>query len=134
MKLRIVLIAVGAITATPVFALLAPGLLESSYGLTDPDRMTTALLQHRGVLQAALGAAIVWGAFHLPARVPAAATAIVTKTTFLALTVVDAGMRAEMNLISLVFDPLAIVILGVTIGIHVRHSRRPVAVPAASHT
>ncbi|MEU4555199.1 hypothetical protein EV382_2698 [Micromonospora violae] len=132
MKLRIVLIAVGAITATPAIALLSPGLLESSYGLTNPDRMTIALLQHRGVLQAALGAAIIWGAFYLPARVPAAATAIVTKTTFLALTAVDAGMRAEMNVISLVFDPIAIVILGLVIGLQVRRSRRPVAATAVT--
>lgn len=123
MKTRAILTIVGLITATPALALFWPGLLESSYGLADPDRMTTALLQHRGLLQAALGAAIVWGAFYLPARVPAAATAIVTKSAFLALTVVDTGMRSDMNLISLVFDPLAIVILGVVIVRHLRESR-----------
>lgn len=123
MKLRVLLTIIGVITATPAFALFSPGLLESSYGLADPDQMTTALLQHRGVLQAALGAAIIWGAFFLPALVPAAATAIVTKTTFLALTVVDAGMRADMNFISLVFDPLAIVILSVVIVLHIRETR-----------
>jgi hypothetical protein len=123
MKTRAILTIVGLITATPAFALFWPGLLDSSYGLTDPDPMTTALLQHRGVLQAALGAAIVWGAFYLPARVPAAATAVVTKSAFLALTVVDSGMRADLNLITLVFDPLAVVILSVVIVHHLRESR-----------
>ncbi|WP_208646613.1 hypothetical protein [Micromonospora noduli] len=117
------------ITATPALALFWPQLLTSSYGLADPDRMTVALLQHRGVLQAALGAAIIWGAFHLPARVPAAATAIITKSVFLALTVVDVGMRADMNLISLVFDPIAIVILTIVIVLHFRQSV-PTAAPA----
>ncbi|MGC4747259.1 hypothetical protein ACLQ28_16615 [Micromonospora sp. DT201] len=120
MKMRVILTIVGVITATPALALFWPGLLESSYGLADPDRMTTALLQHRGLLQAALGAAIIWGAFYLPARVPAAATAIITKTVFLALTVVDSRMRADMNLISLVFDPIAIVTLAVVIVLHLR--------------
>ncbi|MBM7492822.1 ABC-type sugar transport system permease subunit [Micromonospora luteifusca] len=128
MKMRVILIIVGVITATPAVALFWPGLLDSSYGLADPDRMTTALLQHRGVLQAALGAAIIWGAFYLPVRVPAAATAIITKSSFLALTVVDSGMRGDMNLISLVFDPLAIVTLAVVIVLHVR--RAPAAAPA----
>ncbi|MFI6065124.1 hypothetical protein ACIA47_07620 [Micromonospora sp. NPDC051227] len=127
--MRVILTIVGVITATPALALLWPQLLTSSYGLADPDRMTTALLQHRGVLQAALGTAIIWGAFHLPARVPAAATAIITKLVFLALTVVDAGMRADMNLISLVFDPIAIVILTIAIVLHLRESS-PAAAPA----
>ncbi|MEV4716773.1 hypothetical protein AB0J94_06195 [Micromonospora noduli] len=129
MKMRVILTIVGVITATPALALLWPQLLTSSYGLADPDRMTVALLQHRGVLQAALGAAIIWGAFHLPARVPAAATAIITKSVFLALTVVDVGMRADMNLISLVFDPIAIVILTIVIVLHFRQSV-PTAAPA----
>ncbi|SCE77220.1 hypothetical protein GA0070607_1374 [Micromonospora coriariae] len=124
MKTRVILTIVGAITATPALALFWPRLLASSYGLSDPDPMTTALLQHRGVLQLALGAAIIWGAFFLPVRVPAAATAVITKTAFLALTVVDVRMRADMNLISLVFDPLAIVILGVVIVLHFRESPR----------
>ncbi|KAB1927728.1 hypothetical protein [Micromonospora noduli] len=129
MKMRVILTIVGVITATPALALFWPQLLTSSYGLADPDRMTVALLQHRGVLQAALGAAIIWGAFHLPARVPAAATAIITKSVFLALTVVDVGMRADMNLISLVFDPIAIVILTIVIVLHFRQSV-PTAAPA----
>ncbi|WP_406059956.1 hypothetical protein [Micromonospora sp. NBC_00860] len=129
MKMRVILTIVGVITATPALALFWPQLLTSSYGLADPDRMTTALLQHRGVLQAALGAAVIWGAFHLPARVPAAATAIITKSVFLALTVVDVGMRADMNLISLVFDPIAIVILTIAIVLHLREAS-PAAAPA----
>ncbi|RAO06961.1 hypothetical protein LAH08_00225 [Micromonospora noduli] len=129
MKMRVILTIVGVITATPALVLFWPQLLTSSYGLADPDRMTVALLQHRGVLQAALGAAIIWGAFHLPARVPAAATAIITKSVFLALTVVDVGMRADMNLISLVFDPIAIVILTIVIVLHFRQSV-PTAAPA----
>jgi hypothetical protein len=123
MKLRVILTIVGVITATPALALVWPGMLETSYGLSNLDPMTTALLQHRGVLQGALGAAIVWAAFFPPARVPASATAIVTKTTFLALTAVDAQMRADMNLISLVFDPIAIVILAGVIVHHLRTSR-----------
>jgi hypothetical protein len=129
MKLRVILTIVGVITATPALALVWPGMLETSYGLSNLDPMTTALLQHRGVLQGALGAAIVWAAFFPPARVPASATAIVTKSTFLALTAVDAQMRADMNLVSLVFDPIAIVILAGVIVHHIRASR-PAHAPA----
>jgi hypothetical protein len=124
MKLRVILTLVGVITATPALALVWPGMLASSYGLSDLDPMTTALLQHRGVLQGALGAAIVWAAFHPPVRVPASATAIVTKTTFLALTAVDAKLRADLNLVSLVFDPIAILILAAVI-VHQLRAARP---------
>ena len=41
----------------------------------------------------------------------------------LALTAVDAQLRADMNLVSLVFDPIAIVILGAAIIYHLRTAR-----------
>ncbi|MEV4494192.1 hypothetical protein AB0J84_00580 [Micromonospora arborensis] len=90
MKMRVILTIVGVITATPALALFWPGLLESSYGLADPDR-------------------------------------------FLVLTVVDSGMRADMNLISLVFDPLAIVILAVVIVLHLRAAPPPPDQPEARY-
>ena len=84
---RILLVILGVITAGPVLALFTTGML-SGYGINpdDLDPMTLALLQHRGMLQAALGAALVWSAFQQAVRIPVALTAIATKSTFLALT------------------------------------------------
>jgi hypothetical protein len=103
---RVVLVLMGVITAGPVLALFSPGRL-SGYGLDDAalDPMVLALLQHRGMLQAALGAALVWAAFQPAVRIPAALAAIATKSTFLALTL-------PLEILSgAVFDMVAITIL-----------------------
>ncbi|MFE3450930.1 hypothetical protein ACFXJ8_18565 [Nonomuraea sp. NPDC059194] len=57
---RWVLVVLGLVTTLPAFALFAPGPALATYSLAPPDDpMLLALLQHRGVLQLALGAAIV---------------------------------------------------------------------------
>ena len=108
---RGVLVTFGVITATPVFALGGPGALEFAYGIGIPeDPMLLALLQHRGVLQAALGAALVWSAFRPAVRVPVAVTAIATKASFLALMAtlpdsagLDAAAGASFDVVAIVF-------------------------------
>lgn len=105
------LVVVGIVTATPALALVAPATLDVSYGLTDPDAMTLALLQHRGLLQAVLGAAIVWAAFAPRLRTPLLLAPVVTKTTFLGLTLGNPAIRGDVTLFSTVFDILAVVLL-----------------------
>lgn len=53
---------------------------------------------------------------------------VLGQSVFLALTAVDAGMRADLNLVSLVFDPIAIVILAAVIALQLRESA-PAAAP-----
>jgi hypothetical protein len=79
---RTLLAVLGAITTLPALALVLPGTsLDLSYGISAPaDPMVLALLQHRGALQAALGAALIWAAFQPVARTPVALTAIATKS------------------------------------------------------
>ncbi|MFE0154720.1 hypothetical protein ACFWY5_46825 [Nonomuraea sp. NPDC059007] len=109
---RIILVALGVITATPVAALFVPASLITAYGMAVPsDPMALALLQHRGMLQAALGAALVWAAFQSLARIPVAAAAIVTKATFLVLL----GPERFGDTLGAPFDVLAIALLVVVI-------------------
>ncbi|KAA9154808.1 hypothetical protein FPZ12_031090 [Amycolatopsis acidicola] len=108
---RALLVLLGVLTMLPVLALADASVLETSYGVTDPEPMTLALLQHRGMLQLLLGAMIVWAAFHRPARVPAAIAAVLGKGTFLALILSDVDLRAEVPWYTVVFDALCIVVL-----------------------
>ncbi|GAA2584957.1 hypothetical protein SMC26_02220 [Actinomadura fulvescens] len=121
MPVRLILIGLGAITATPVLALVWPGMLDLAYGIEEPsDPMVAALLQHRGMLQAALGAALVWAALRPSFRVPAAVAAIVTKSTFIVLMISlpDSGWRDAAS--GVIFDLVTIVILA---AIAVREAR-----------
>lgn len=108
---RVVLVALGLGTASPAIALVAPGILGSSYGVDGPGPAVLALLQHHGVLQAVLGAALIWSAFRPLARVPVAVAAIVAKGAFLALTVPDAALRETLSATTAAFDSVAIVLL-----------------------
>ncbi|GGO02543.1 hypothetical protein GCM10010116_04900 [Microbispora rosea subsp. aerata] len=111
--IRWTLVILGAITALPALALISPGrALEVSYGISPPsDPMALALLQHRGILQAALGAALVWAAFHPSVRVPAAVTAIVTKSVFLGLMATLPAAVSAGATPGILFDIVAVVLL-----------------------
>lgn len=124
---RTVLVLVGVVTALPALALVDVGTLELSYGLTDAEGMTLALLQHRGMLQLLLGAALVWAAFFPQARLAAALAAIVGKTTFLTLILPDPALRPDLALFSTVFDLTCIVLLA---GLAVREIRAALEIRA----
>ncbi|MBF6214423.1 hypothetical protein IU433_27785 [Nocardia puris] len=108
---RVLLVTTGVVTATPALALLDPYALEWTYGVTNPDAMTLALLQHRGMLQFVLGAALVWAAWFRPARPAAALGAVATKTVFLALILPNAAIRGDLALFSVIFDLFCVVVL-----------------------
>ncbi|WP_280358832.1 hypothetical protein [Nocardia otitidiscaviarum] len=118
--LRVLLMTMGLITATPAIALVDAYALEWTYRVTDPDPMTLALLQHRGMLQLLLGAALVWAAFHPPARFAAAIAAIVGKSTFLLLILPNPTIRGDLAPFSIVFDLLCIAALT---GVAIRYAR-----------
>jgi hypothetical protein len=108
---RVVLIGVGAMTATPALSLVSPEQL-AGYGVESPDLVVTTLLQHRGVLQLALGAAIIWAAFDPRVRVPVLLAATVTKGAgvLLILTRPTVFAAAPGN-IGLWFDLVCLVLL-----------------------
>lgn len=70
-----------------------------------------ALLQHRGIFQLLLGAALVWAALRPDIRVPVAIAAIVSKGVALALTVSRPDVLAESRAVAMVFDPICLVLL-----------------------
>ncbi|MEV4168818.1 hypothetical protein [Nonomuraea sp. NPDC049709] len=110
--LRVLLALIGAITTLPALALVNVGILDWNYGVADPAPMTQALLQHRGMLQLLLGAAIMWAAFHPPVRLAASLAAVAGKTTFLALILPNAAIRGDLSPLSVWFDLFCIVVLG----------------------
>jgi len=111
--LRILLVVLGVVTAGPVLALVAPeSTLRAGYGVEHTEPMVRALLQHRGVLQLVLGAAIAWAAFVRSVRIPVALAAITTKGSFCALVLPFADLREDWPKPVAVFDIACIVILG----------------------
>ncbi|GAA3129426.1 hypothetical protein [Streptosporangium carneum] len=117
----------GLITTLPVLALVSASMLSVNYGITDPDPMVLALLQHRGVLQLLLGAALVWAAFFPPVRLVAAPAAILAKSVFLGLILPNAAARPDLSPLSVVFDLSCIAALGaVTVRELLARRARPV--------
>ncbi|GAA2083370.1 hypothetical protein GCM10009780_21990 [Actinomadura alba] len=118
----------GVITATPALAVGWQGALEFGYGLGDePDPMVLALLQHRGVLQGALGSALIWAAYRPAVRVPVAVTAIITKSSFIALmfSLPDSSWRDAAS--GVLFDVVTIALLAFIAVRQVRAGRTVVA-------
>ncbi|WP_419702970.1 hypothetical protein [Promicromonospora sp. NFX87] len=109
--LRITLGAIEVLTMTPALALISPGQL-AGYGVTSPDLVVTTLLQHRGALQLALGAAIVWAGFDSRVRVPIVLAATFTKGVGVLLTVTRPEVfTASSGNVGLWFDMACLVVL-----------------------
>lgn len=122
---RPVLMVMGVVTALPALALIDLYALEWTYQVTDTTPMTAALLQHRGMLQALLGAALVWAAFSPAVRLGAAIAAVAGKSTFLALILPEPALRGDLALFSIVVDLACIVLLaGLAVG-EIAARRRP---------
>ncbi|MGI8334756.1 hypothetical protein ACRYCC_32800 [Actinomadura scrupuli] len=128
-----ILVTLGVITTLPVLALGWPKTLHAYAGLGVPsDPMTLALLQHRGVLQAALGASLVWGAFQPAVRIQTAVTAITTKSTFLILIANLPGPSKLDDVAGVPFDTVAIALLAIIVVISITQirARRMTTTPA----
>jgi hypothetical protein len=121
------LLIIGVGTAFPLLALFDPGSL-STYGVEDPETDVLVLLQHRGVLQAVLGTALVYAAFRPAARVPVAIAAITTKSAGFAIAF-DHGESPPA--VTLVFDTLSLVVLGAVLVTTVLRGRPAGAAAAA---
>ncbi|GAB3114421.1 hypothetical protein GCM10027055_20410 [Janibacter alkaliphilus] len=101
---------IGLLTATPALALVAPDQL-ASYGVVDPDAVTTTLLQHRGALQLVLGGALVWAAVRPDVRRPVVLAAVLAKGVFLGLTLARPQVREDVSPVALTFDAVSIAVL-----------------------
>lgn len=108
--IRSALIVMGVLTATPALSLVNPAQLES-YGVVNPNSIVLTLLQHRGLLQFALGASLVYAAVKPDIRVAAAIASIFTKGGGLLITYSRPEVFAEASEVAMVFDPLCIVLL-----------------------
>ena len=121
-----VLVLIGLMTASPFLAVFDPGVLASSYGVTDPSPAELALLQHRGVLQLIVGVVLVWAAFAPAVRIPAAVATIVSKSLAVFLFVSTPGsIEGELGR-NLVFDVVcSVLLLGVIADTLVHRRTRP---------
>lgn len=118
------LVVVGVLTATPAVAVVVPSDLVRQYGIALGDPTTVALLQHRGGLQAVLGAALVIAAWRPSWTVPAAAAAILTKGLFLALVLTDPAVRPRFPWPPVAFDAIAVAVLALIVATAARNGRR----------
>jgi hypothetical protein len=110
-SIRITLGVIGLLTMTPALALVSPGQL-ATYGVESPDVVVTTLLQHRGALQLALGAALVWAGVDHHVRVPVLLAATFTKGVGVVLTLTrPEALAASSGNIGLWFDIGCLVVL-----------------------
>lgn len=118
LALRLGLLVIGVITATPGLVLLDPEpVLSVSYGVRVSDPMVLTLLLHRGVFQLVLGFGIVLSAFYRQLRIPFALTAITTKGFFSVSVLSHEVIRAQWPVPVAIFDLTSIVVLaGVIVG------------------
>jgi hypothetical protein len=121
---RIVLGVIGIFTMTPALALVSPAQL-AGYGVVDPDLVVTTLLQHRGALQLALGAAIIWAGFDRHVRVPILLAATFTKGVGVLLTVTRPEVfAASSGNVGLWFDIVCLIVLPVIAIVTLRRQRQ----------
>lgn len=120
---RLILLTLGALTATPALVLIDPGQL-ASYGIEHPDAPTLAVLRHRGVLQLLLGAALVLAALRPRHRRPVLLGALLAKGSFLALVLGDPAVREGASPVGPVFDGVSIVLLAAILLRGARAGRR----------
>lgn len=116
--------AIGIMTAVPALALVAPGILETSYSVTTSDPTIVTLLRHRGALQGLLGAAIIWSALVPPVRPVICLGAAASKLTGLALVLPDPVTRSAVSGAILAFDAVSIVLLLLTAARQAASARR----------
>lgn len=132
--LTAVLVSIGVLTMTPALALVDPSTL-ASYGVVDQSLPTLTLLQHRGVLQLALGAAIVWAAFDARVRPAILLGATVTKGAAVLLTVTRPEVYAVASgNIGLWFDLVCLVVLPTVAVLTLARRTRPTDVAPVTST
>lgn len=122
--LRIVVGGIGLLTMTPALALVSPAQL-AGYGVVSPDAVVVTLLQHRGALQLALGAAIIWAGFDRRVRVPILLAATFTKGVGVLLTVTRPDVfAASSGNVGLWFDIVCLIVLPAMVIDTLRRHRR----------
>jgi hypothetical protein len=115
---------IGLFTMTPALALVSPAQL-AGYGVESPDAVVTTLLQHRGALQFALGAAIIWAGFDRRVRVPILLAATFTKGVGVALTLTRPEVyAASAGNVGLWFDIVCLAALPLIVVLTLATSRR----------
>lgn len=116
---------VGALVhLTPGLALVFPGRLRDLYGVTGMTTSELLLLQHRALLLALLGAALLAALARPELRVPALLAALVSNVVFIGL-VLGSDVSAQIARVALVDGvvlPLVVVGLALTV-------RRPAPLP-----
>lgn len=111
-------------TMTPALALVSPAQL-AGYGVVSPDAVVVTLLQHRGALQLALGAAIIWAGFDRRVRVPILLAATFTKGVGVLLTVTRPDVfAASSGNVGLWFDIVCLIVLPAMVIDTLRRHRR----------
>ena len=87
-----VMLVSGALTCTMVYAAIAPReALRATFGEAPEGPVAEILARNWGVLVTLVGASLIYGAFHPPARRLALMVALASKATFIALVLSHGG-------------------------------------------
>ncbi len=85
-KIKWIMLVSGALTCTMIYAAIAPqAALQGMFGETLQGPLAEIVVRNWGVLITAIGAMLIYGAYHTESRTPVLAVAALTKLTFIAL-------------------------------------------------
>jgi hypothetical protein len=110
-NIRWVMIASGALTATMVYAALAPqAALESTFGETLTGPLANIVVRTWGALIALVGAMLIYGAFTPPVRPLVLTVASVSKAFFIALVLAEGSRYLGRAGLAVAIDSVMIVL------------------------
>ena len=113
-NIRWIMIVSGLLTATMLYATIAPGAaLQSSFGETLDGPLAELVVRNWGALIGLVGGMLIYGAFHAEARPVVLTVAGTSKLLFIAL-VLSQGQRylAHQAGIAVVVDSVMVLLFG----------------------
>ena len=111
-NIRWIMIVSGALTATMVYAAIAPdAMLRSNFGETIEGPLAHIVVRNWGALIALVGLMLIGGASNPPARPLVLTIAAASKAIFIALVLAQGGRYlSQQILVALVIDSIEIVL------------------------
>lgn len=104
------LVMFGMLTASPSITAFNPSSITTLYGVALENNAVLLLVRHRQIMLGLLGAMLVCGAFFSSLRMLAIAINVLSKSSFLALSLIASTLTPGLQRI-VYFDVVAIVLL-----------------------
>lgn len=113
-NIRWIMLIVGVLTCTMVFAAIAPqAALRSTFGETLEGPLAGIVVRNWGALIALVGAMLIYGAYHPPVRALVLVVAAASKLVFIGLVLSHGRRYLGKAGLALAVDSLAVVLFAI---------------------